>query len=111
MILCQALHDHDMMSDLGAQGRYLERSSTLMREHINTPPPNRNRIEYGVLKRVFTDKGTKYMNIVDIEAAGTFLRLSDQTYCDMGFHSLVFKEVIHSLLHECCFHTLQHVLC
>lgn len=46
--------------------RYLRRSATIMRQHVATRPPNRNRIERGMLVKLLTKDGPIIVNECDL---------------------------------------------
>ena len=92
LVLIQALYDHDMLSSGHQNGEYLTRSSTLIRSHLETPLPNTNIIRYGLLKKVYTGNGVKYMHIDDVRNSKDLRRITVNTYCDMAFHTAVFQQ-------------------
>lgn len=89
-----ALHDHDLLCCGVPLGNYLFRSAGAIRQDVLTPPPNRNRTDRGVLKKVVTGKGPVFHNKVDIGTHVLVRRVSAHTYADKALYEMVFRECV-----------------
>ena len=94
LVVVNALHDHDMLFTGTPAGEYLARCAVCLRQHAITDLPDRNRIEPGTLKKVFTAGGPVFHISTDLNVQVMVRKISTQTYADHGFYMLVFSEAV-----------------
>ena len=89
-----ALHDNDVVTSGSTKGNYLFRSAQIMRRHARSVQSNKNRLEYGVIKRAYYADGVRYVSKDNINTNLHLRKVSTQTYASKCFYLLVFQEFV-----------------